>query len=78
MAADELQRRNLRPVVILLVAESFDGSAGTNKLFQQLTSQRIPVCEIYCDADISQALSILATNPYLPDVTSWQKPTLSL
>lgn len=78
IAADELQRRNLRPVVILLVAETFDGSGGTNKLTQQLISQRIPVCEIYCDADLSQALSTLASNPYLPDLTSWQKPTLSL
>src|SRR5512138_2554795 len=57
VAADDLQRRNLRPVVILLVADSFGGSPGTQRLANQLKEQGVPVCMIYCDADLGQELS---------------------
>ncbi len=55
--ADDLQRRRLSPVMILLAAESFGGARGTREISQRLMEQRIPVCLVYCDADLSQTLS---------------------
>jgi uncharacterized protein (DUF58 family) len=77
VVADDLQRRNLRPVVILLVAESFDGPAGTQDIARQLMEQSVPVCLIYCDADLVQALSAFSANNTRQDATSWQRPVLS-
>jgi uncharacterized protein (DUF58 family) len=77
IVAGDLQRRNLRPVVILLVAETFDGNKGTDKLARQLMEQQVAVCLIYCDTDLGQALSTFSLNNISPDVTLWQRPTLS-
>jgi uncharacterized protein (DUF58 family) len=77
VAAADLQRRNLRPVVILLAAETFDGSRGTDALAHQLMEQEVPVCLIYCDSDLGQALSTFSSNHRPSDVTLWQRPTLS-
>ncbi len=77
IAADDLQRRHLRPVVVLLAAESFDGEAGTDKVARQLIEQRVPVCLVYCDADLGQTLSTFASDNVSQDVTTWQRPTLS-
>ncbi len=77
VAADDLQRRNLRPVVVLLAAETFNGKEGSRKLTAQLAEQRVPVCLIPCDADIGGMLSTFAANNISQDVITWQKPTLS-
>jgi len=77
IVADDLQRRNLRPVVILLVAETFDGSKDTNGVAKGLMEQSVPVCLIECDTDLAQTLSSFSTNNTSPDVTIWQRPTLS-
>ncbi len=77
VVADDIQRRNLRPIVVLLIAESFDGRGGTDQLIQQLREQHVPVCPVYCDADLSLALSVFSNNNLSQDVTTWQRPTLS-
>lgn len=77
IVADDLQRRNLRPVIILLVAESFNGLPGSQRIANQLIEQRVPVCLIYCDADLSQTLSSFSSNNTVQDATTWQRPTLS-
>jgi uncharacterized protein (DUF58 family) len=77
LAADDLQRRNLHPVVVLLVAETFNGSKGTDKLARQLMEEHVPVCLVYCEADLGQALSTFSANTFLQDATTWQRPTLS-
>ena len=77
VVADDLQRRGLRPVVVLLVAESFGGPAGSQEIAQQLMAQRVPVCLIYCDADLSQTLSAFTANNTQQEVTAWQRPALS-
>lgn len=76
LAVDELQRRNLRPVVVLLMADTFDGQRGSEKLASQLREQRAPVCPVYCDADLGQTLSAFSTNNFSQDMT-WQRPVLS-
>ena len=77
IVADDLQRRNLRPVVILLVAETFNGSQGTEQVARQLMEEQVPVCLIYCDSDLGQALSSFSSNNISSDATLWQRPTLS-
>ena len=77
MAADELQRRNLRPVIVLLVAESFGGNKGSDQLARQLMEHRVPVCLVYCDSDLGGTLSTFSSNNISQDATLWQRPTLS-
>ena len=77
VVADDLQRRRLSPVVVLLVAESFGGSTGTQEVTQRLLAQRVPVCLIYCDANLSQALSSFSAQSTTQDLNTWQRPALS-
>lgn len=77
VVADDLQRRNLKPLVILLAAESFGGQAGSQKILQQLTVQNVPVCPIYCDANLSEALSSFSASNTKRDINSWRRPILS-
>jgi uncharacterized protein (DUF58 family) len=73
---DDLQRRNLRPVVVLMMANSFGGAAGSEKLSSSLLERNVPVCNIYCDADISIELSGFSSNVVSQDY-AWQRPPLS-
>lgn len=75
-AVDDLQRRNLRPVVVLLIADSFDGEIGGEKLYKSLLERNIPVCRIYCNADLTLELSGFSANMTTQD-SSWQRPPLS-
>ncbi len=77
VAADDLQHRNLRPIVILLMADSFGGLAGGEKLIRSLTERRVPVIPIYCEADLSQALAGFASSVYAEELGAWQRPPLS-
>ena len=77
IVADDLQRRRLSPVVILLAAESFGGPEGSREISQRLMAQRVPVCLIYCEANLSQALSAFSANNPLQGMSTWQRPTLS-
>jgi len=72
----DLQRRSLRPVVVLLMAESFDGPIGSEKLYNSLLEHNVPVCRIYCGADLSLELSGFSSQISTQD-SSWQRPPLS-
>ena len=76
-AVDDLQRRFLRPVVILLDIETFGGMSGKNKIANSLHERRVPVCVVACDADLTQALSELSTNFTSQEMRTWQSPILS-
>lgn len=76
LAVDSLQRRNLRPVVVLLMAESFGSHTSNEDLVQSLTERNIPICRVYCDADLSETLSTFSANTFAKDV-SWHRPVLS-
>jgi uncharacterized protein (DUF58 family) len=76
VAVDELQRRNLRPMVILLDPKSFGGPPGTDKLVRSLTEHRIPVCPINCDDDLGSILAAFAATSVSKDVHVWQRPPL--
>ena len=75
-AIDDLLRRNLRPVVILLMAHTFGGAPGSEDVAHALSERGVPVCPIYCDADISQALSSFSVTP-ISTTPAWQTSTLS-
>jgi len=77
IAANNLQRRNLRPIVILLVAETFDGRKGTDEVATRLMEQKTPICLIHCGEDLSIALSNFPSNNISQDSSKWQRPTLS-
>ena len=72
----DLQRRNLRPVVVLLMADSFDGPAGSESLCTSLMEHNVPVCRIYCEADLATELSGFSSNIGSQDIL-WQRPPLS-
>ena len=76
-AVDDLQRRFLRPVVVLLDAETFGGVRGTQNLVASLRERRVPVVIIKCDADLPQALSIVPTTINSQEMSRWQEPKLS-
>lgn len=77
LAVDDLQRRYLRPVVVLLDTETFGGQSGTDKLVRSLRERRVPVCLVACNADLAQALSELPSNFTSQDMRTWQSPVLS-
>ena len=76
LGVDSLLRRNLRPVVVLLMAHSFGSRANNEDLAQSLNERKVPVCRVYCDADLSDALSSFAVNTFSQDM-SWRRPVLS-
>jgi uncharacterized protein (DUF58 family) len=57
LAAELLQRRNLHPIAILLMAETFGGSSGAEALAQKLTARNVPVCRVQNGADLREILS---------------------
>jgi len=76
LAVDSLQRRNIRPLVILLMPHSFGGRRSNEDLATSLIERKIPVCQVYCDADLSEVLS--SFNEYtFSQESSWQRPVLS-
>jgi uncharacterized protein (DUF58 family) len=77
-AVDDLQRRYLRPIVILLDSQTFGGVSGSEKLARSLRERRVPVCFIACNDDLRQVLSNLTTNFTPQEMRTWQSPVLSL
>jgi uncharacterized protein (DUF58 family) len=75
-AVDELQRLNLRPVVVLFIADSFGGARGGEKNHSMLIARNVPTCRIYCGANLALELSNFSSNITLQDA-SWQRPPLS-
>ena len=76
LGVDSLQRRNLRPVVVLLMSHSFGSRANNEDLAQSLNERKVPVCRVYCDADLATTLSSFAVNTFSQDM-SWRRPVLS-
>jgi uncharacterized protein (DUF58 family) len=76
LGVDSLLRRNLRPVVVLLMSASFGNRASNEDLAQSLSERKVPVCRVYCEADLSDTLSSFAVNNFSQDA-SWRKPVLS-
>lgn len=76
-AVEDLQRRRLRPMVVLLDASSFGGVSGSAELARALRERRVPVCVLACNANLTQALSEFSADSLSQDSRVWQKPVLS-
>ncbi len=76
-AVDDLQRRYLRPIVVLLDVETFGGTRGADKISRSLSARRVPVCVIKCDDNLPLALSELSTDFKPQENRTWQTPILS-
>ena len=76
LGVDSLQRRNLRPIVVLLMSQSFGSRAHNEDLAKSLIERKVPVCRVYCEADLSETLSSFAVNTFSQDM-SWRRPVLS-
>lgn len=58
LAVEDLQRRNLRPVVVLIKIESFGGAGDTELMVVKLSKRNVPVCSIGYGEDISERLAM--------------------
>lgn len=76
LGVDSLQRRNLRPVVVLLMAQSFGGRTSNEELAQSLAARNVPVCRVYCDSDLTETLSSFTFNTFSQE-HAWRAPVLS-
>jgi uncharacterized protein (DUF58 family) len=76
LGVDSLQRRSLRPVVVLLMLQSFGTRASNEDLAKSLAERNVPVCRIYCDADLSETLSSFYSTANSQE-RSWRRPVLS-
>jgi uncharacterized protein (DUF58 family) len=74
IAVDDLQKRYLRPIVILLDVETFGGESGSEKIYQSLRERRVPALMITCGMQLSQALSELVADLRPKDLRTWQRP----
>jgi uncharacterized protein (DUF58 family) len=60
LAAEDAQSRNLRPMVILLRAETFGSQESSEALLAGLMARNVPVCPIECGVDIGKQLESFA------------------
>ncbi len=75
LALDNLQRRNLRPVVILIDSFSFGGQSGSTELIKKVEELNIPVCLIAYEDDISEKLSSMTSQTFIKEPIAWHSQT---
>jgi uncharacterized protein (DUF58 family) len=73
-AVEDLQRRGLHPMVVLIDPDTFGGPSGAEAFAQALASRGVPVCRVRCNDDLSHALSIFASTQ---GTFTWQRLPLS-
>ncbi|HSG45663.1 MAG TPA: DUF58 domain-containing protein [Anaerolineales bacterium] len=76
LAAESLQRRNIRPLVVLLMAQTFGSRRSNESLAVSLAERNIPVCRVFCDADLSEVLSSFTADTFSQE-PAWRPPVLS-
>ncbi|MBN2117130.1 MAG: DUF58 domain-containing protein [Anaerolineales bacterium] len=76
IGVDSLQRRNVRPVVVMLMSGSFGNHTSNEDLANSLMERKVPVCRVYCEADLSETLSSFVFSTFSQDVV-WRRPVLS-
>ena len=60
VAAEDLSRRNLRPVVVLLKAETFGGHGDTDAIANGLLGRNVPACTLSYGEDLTTGLGLPA------------------
>jgi uncharacterized protein (DUF58 family) len=71
LAVELLQRRNLRPIILLLMAQTFGGLTGSEELAAKLERRGIPVCKIYNNANLGDLLAGFAALHRQQENRSW-------
>jgi uncharacterized protein (DUF58 family) len=71
LAVELLQRRNLRPLILLLMAQTFGGRAGSEELAAKLERRGIPVCKVYNNANLGEMLAGFAALHRQQENRSW-------
>lgn len=69
LAVEDLQRRNLRPVVVLVKADTFGGTGDCESIVAGLVRRNVPVCTVGFGEDLSVQLAL--------PVVYIQRPNLS-
>lgn len=78
LAVEDLQRRNLRPMVLLLAPETFGGQGDSRTLAEGLLGRDVPVATITYGGDLSTQLAIPAVyfeRPMRPNLAAFVYPT---
>ena len=57
LVVEFLMRRGMRPVVVLIDAETFGGRRGTKEIANELEYMRVPVCVVANGDDLGEKLS---------------------
>lgn len=71
MAVELLLRRNLMPVVLLLMAHSFGGDEGSEELAGKLELRGVPVCRVYNKANLALLLAEFAARHRNQENRKW-------
>ncbi|GAB4543001.1 MAG: DUF58 domain-containing protein [Anaerolineales bacterium] len=71
-AIDDLQRRYMRPMVVLIDAQSFGGQSGAAQSAAALQARRVPFCVIHNGDNLSESLRKFSASIVRKDFTSWQ------
>ena len=58
LAVEDLQRRNLRPVVVMIKAETFGGTGNSEAIITGLLRRNVPVCQIGFSDSLSVQLAL--------------------
>jgi len=69
LAVEDLQRRSLRPVVVLIKSETFGGAEGSKKVAAGLLHSSIPVCQVGFGDNLGVQLALPVVyfqRPYSP------------
>ena len=69
LAVEDLQRRNLRPVVVLIKADTFGGTGNSESIISGLLHRNVPVCPVSFGDNLSVQLALPVVyyqRPYLP------------
>ena len=73
-AVDDLLRRNQRPTVVLLDAESFGSEKSNAALVESLRKINVPVCRVLCGDDLEKALSNISGTTSTKENFLWREP----
>jgi uncharacterized protein (DUF58 family) len=76
VAIEDLEKRSMHPVVILINAITFGGMKGTDRLAAELAVRKIPVLIVSNHEDLKSALQVGSGNP-LFSVAWWRQPELA-
>ncbi len=68
---DDIMRRNMRPVVILLNAVTFGGPAGSHEVKNRLQNYRIPTIMVSCQDNLKTVLQSTQHSSHFP--VAWWK-----